>query len=157
MCGICGAVSPSGGPLLADSPVRIRTMLAALAHRGPDDQGVYETDLAVLGASRLAIRGLGDGRQPLIDPETGVVVVCNGEIDNHRELRSWLAARGVRVSQATDVAILPFLYRELGDAFVERLVGVFAIGLWDPRRDRLLLARDRAGERPLFFRVRAGK
>ena len=157
MCGICGAVSPSGGPLLAESPGRIRTMLAALAHRGPDDQGVYETDLAVLGASRLAIRGLGDGRQPMIDPETGVVVVCNGEIDNHRELRGWLAARGVRVPQATDVAILPFLYRELGDAFVERLVGVFAIGLWDPRRDRLLLARDRAGERPLFFRVRAGK
>lgn len=157
MCGICGAVSPAGGPLLADSPGRIRAMLAALAHRGPDDQGVYETDLAVLGASRLAIRGLGDGRQPLIDPETGVVVVCNGEIDNHRELRRWLAARGVRVPQATDVAILPFLYRELGDAFVERLVGVFAIGLWDPRRDRLLLARDRAGERPLFFRVRAGK
>jgi asparagine synthase (glutamine-hydrolysing) len=157
MCGICGAVSPAGGPLLAGSPGRIRTMLAALAHRGPDDQGVYETDLAVLGASRLAIRGLDDGRQPMTDPETGVVVVCNGEIDNHRELRSWLAARGVRVPQATDVAILPFLYRELGDAFVERLVGVFAIGLWDPRRDRLLLARDRAGERPLFFRARAGK
>jgi asparagine synthase (glutamine-hydrolysing) len=157
MCGICGKVSPSGDPLLADSPVRLRAMLAALAHRGPDDQGVYETDLAVIGARRLAIRGLDDGRQPMIDPETGVVVVCNGEIDNHRELRKWLAARGVRVPQAADVAILPFLYRELGDVFVERLVGVFAIGLWDPRRDRLLLARDRAGERPLFFRVRAGK
>jgi asparagine synthase (glutamine-hydrolysing) len=157
MCGICGTVSHSGDPLLAGSPGRIRAMLAALAHRGPDEEGVYETDLAVFGASRLAIRGLADGSQPLVDPETGVVVVCNGEIDNHRELRRWLAARGVAVRHATDVAILPALYRELGDAFVERLAGNFALGVWDPRRERLLLARDRAGERPLFFRVRAGR
>ena len=157
MCGICGAVSPRGEPLWEGSPGRIRAMLAALAHRGPDDQGVYETDLAVLGVRRLAIRGLKDGQQPMVDPETGVVAVCNGEIDNHRELRSWLASRGVQVPQATDVAIIPALYRELGDLFVERLAGAFAIGLWDPRRERLLLARDRAGERPLFFRVRDGK
>jgi asparagine synthase (glutamine-hydrolysing) len=156
MCGICGAVSRTGDPLQGDSPGRIGAMLAALEHRGPDDQGVYVTDLAVLGARRLAIRGIGDGNQPMIDPETGVVVVCNGEIDNHRELRRWLASRGVEVPQATDVAILPYLYRELGDSFVDRLVGAFAIGLWDPRRERLLLARDRAGERPLFFRVRSG-
>jgi asparagine synthase (glutamine-hydrolysing) len=156
MCGICGAVSRTGDPLRGDSPGRIGAMLAALEHRGPDDQGVYETGLAVLGARRLAVRGVADGRQPLIDRETGVVVVCNGEIDNHRELRRWLVSRGVEVPQATDVAILPYLYRELGDAFVERLVGAFAIGLWDPRRERLLLARDRAGERPLFFQVRSG-
>jgi asparagine synthase (glutamine-hydrolysing) len=157
MCGICGAVSRTGDPLTGEGPGRIGAMLAALEHRGPDDQGVYETDLAVMGTRRLAIRGIGDGDQPLIDRETGVVVVCNGEIDNHRELRRWLASRGVQVPQATDVAILPYLYRELGDAFVERLVGAFAIGLWDPRRERLLLARDRAGERPLFFRVRSGR
>jgi asparagine synthase (glutamine-hydrolysing) len=157
MCGICGVVSRTGEPLPGESPGRVRAMLASLAHRGPDGQGVHETALAVLGARRLAIRGVEDGHQPLIDRETGVVAVCNGEIDNHGELRRWLAARGVRVPQATDVAVLPFLYRQLGDAFVERLVGTFALALWDPRRQRLLLARDRAGERPLFFRARAGQ
>jgi asparagine synthase (glutamine-hydrolysing) len=157
MCGICGAVSRTGDPLWSDGPGRIGAMLTALEHRGPDDQGVYQTDLVVLAAQRLAIRGVGDGTQPLIDRETGVVVVCNGEIDNHRELRRWLRSRGVEVPQATDVAILPYLYRELGDSFVERLVGAFAIALWDPRPERLLLARDRAGERPLFFRVRSGR
>ncbi|MEA2602627.1 MAG: hypothetical protein QOF89_3619 [Acidobacteriota bacterium] len=157
MCGICGTVSPCGSPLIGDSPGRIRAMLAALAHRGPDEEGLYATESAVMGASRLAIRGLDDGHQPLVDSASGVVAVCNGEIDNHRELRSWLASRGVAVPKATDVAIIPALYHELGDAFVEKLVGAFAIGLWDPRRERLLLARDRAGERPLFFRRRAGR
>jgi asparagine synthase (glutamine-hydrolysing) len=157
MCGICGTISRGGELLYEDSPRQMQAMLAALAHRGPDEQGVYETDLALLGARRLAIRGLDDGAQPMTDPETGIVAVCNGEIDNHIELRRWLASRGVNVPHATDVAIIPLLYREIGDAFLDRLVGAFALSIWDPRRERLLLARDRAGERPLFFRVDAGK
>jgi asparagine synthase (glutamine-hydrolysing) len=126
-------------------------MVDALAHRGPDDSGLHETRAAVLGATRLAIRGLADGRQPMVDSGSGVVAVCNGEIDNHASLRSWLAARGRPVASATDVAVIPPLYLELGDGFVERLAGVFAIAIWDPRGNRLLLARDRAGERPLFY------
>jgi len=157
MCGICGTIAYSGESLYEDSPRQMQAMLAALAHRGPDEQGVYETDLAMLGARRLAIRGVHDGAQPILDPETGIVAVCNGEIDNHVELRRWLALRGVEVPQATDVAIIPLLYREMGDAFLDRLVGAFALGLWDPRQERLLLARDRAGERPLFFRAGAGR
>ncbi|MDM7915196.1 MAG: asparagine synthase (glutamine-hydrolyzing), partial [Candidatus Eisenbacteria bacterium] len=102
-------------------------------------------------ATRLAIRGLGSGRQPIADPASGILCVCNGEIDNHREIRSWLAARGRPVEQQTDVAVLPGLYLEEGERFVERLVGAFALALWDPRRGRLLLARDRTGERPLFY------
>lgn len=131
--------------------LRANAMLQALSHRGPDDSGLAASEHAVLGATRLAIRGLQDGSQPLLDPESGVVAVCNGEIDNHQDLRHWLAERGRPVPQATDVAVIPGLYLELGDAFVGRLIGAFAIALWDPRKQRLLLARDRAGERPLFF------
>ena len=120
-------------------------------HRGPDDSELVTGRDAVFGATRLAIRGLADGRQPMVDRESGVLVVCNGEIDNHRTLRAWLANRGRTVPAATDVAVIPGLYLELGDRFVERLAGVFALALWDPGKGHLLLARDRAGERPLFY------
>lgn len=126
-------------------------MMAALEHRGPDAAGVHVAQRTVLGATRLAVRGLSSGRQPLVDTTSGVVVVCNGEIDNHRELRAWLGARGRRVEQETDVAILPGLYLELGARFVDELIGVFALAVWDPRANQILLARDRVGERPLFY------
>jgi asparagine synthase (glutamine-hydrolysing) len=132
---------------------RVSQMVQALAHRGPDDSGVEEGVAAIFGATRLAIRGLIHGHQPLLDPSSGVIVVCNGEIDNHVELRAWLAERGHPVESDTDIAVIPGLYLRLGEAFVERLTGVFAIAVWDPRVGRLLLARDRAGERPLFFSV----
>ncbi len=80
-----------------------------------------------------------------------IIAVCNGEIDNHRELRRWLAERGRPVHRETDVAVIPGLYLELGEAFVSKLVGAFAIAVWDARNRRLTLARDRAGERPLFY------
>ena len=128
-------------------------MLQALVHRGPDDVGSHASATAVLGATRLAIRGLAGGQQPLVDAATGVVAVCNGEIDNHAELRAFLRERGRAVAQQTDIAVIPGLYLELGERFVERLVGAFAIAVWDPRSSRLLLARDRAGERPLFYAV----
>jgi len=132
---------------------RVEKMVAALLHRGPDDAGVAGDQSAVFGMTRLAIRGLHDGKQPMVDQDSGVMMVCNGEIDNHRELRAWLRDRGRTVEQATDVAVIPSLYLELGDAFVERIVGAFALAIWDPREKKLLLARDRAGERPLFFNV----
>lgn len=131
-------------------------MLQALSHRGPDDVGSNTSEAAVLGATRLAIRGGDDGKQPMIDAASGVVAVCNGEIDNHQELRRWLAERGRPVQQATDVAVIPGLYLGLGEAFAEKLVGAFAIAVWDPRDKRLTLVRDRAGERPLFFTQTGG-
>ncbi len=152
MCGVCGVVSFDGrGDDGRRAGREVEAMLQALAHRGPDDVGSKASGAAVLGATRLAIRGLAAGQQPLVDAASGVVAVCNGEIDNHRELRAWLEACGRRTPQETDIAVIPGLYLELGNAFVERLVGAFAIAVWDPRAGRLLLARDRAGERPLFF------
>lgn len=151
MCGICGSVALS---TLMEPEVtrrRVAAMLQSLAHRGPDDVGITATESAVMGVTRLAIRGLTDANQPIVDNDSGVTAICNGEIDNHHELRRWLAERGRPVQRETDVAVIPGLYLELGDRFVEQLVGAFAIALWDPRRRCLILARDRAGERPLFF------
>jgi len=151
MCGICGIVNISGDRQPESVRLRVNAMLEALSHRGPDDVGLHASASAVLGATRLAIRGGHDGRQPMVDEASGIVAVCNGEIDNHKELRLWLAERGRPVKQATDVAVIPGMYLELGAAFAEKLIGAFAIAIWDPREHRLMLVRDRAGERPLFF------
>jgi asparagine synthase (glutamine-hydrolysing) len=86
-----------------------------------------------------------------VDQESGVIAVCNGEIDNHHELRRYLAEQGRPVQYKTDIAVIPPLYLEDGEAFAKRLVGAFAIAVWDPRNRRLALLRDRAGERPLFY------
>ena len=156
MCGICGVVIPEGIKESNSVILQVNQMIDALMHRGPDDTGIDGDNSAVFGMTRLAIRGLSDGKQPIIDHDTGVMMACNGEIDNHLELREWLLTRGRTVKQTTDVAVIPALYLELGDAFVERLNGAFAIAIWDPRDKKLLLYRDRAGERPLFFSVNEG-
>ena len=157
MCGICGTVAFGGLSEPEAARARVEAMLRSLSHRGPDEAGRVVLPTAVMGATRLAIRGLDDGTQPLVDSAHGLVAVCNGEIDNHRELRQWLAERGRPVRAQTDVAVIPGLYLELGEAFVSKLTGAFALAVWDSRAQRLILARDRAGERPLFFACRKGE
>jgi asparagine synthase (glutamine-hydrolysing) len=158
MCGICGNVAFSSLTAPEAARLRVKAMLRSLSHRGPDAVGRADTELAVLGATRLAIRGLDeDVNQPMVDEENRIIAVCNGEIDNHHELRRWLAERGRPVHRETDVAVIPGLYLELGEAFVSKLIGAFAIAVWDARNRRLILARDRAGERPLFFATRKGE
>jgi len=157
MCGICGNVAFSNLTSPEAARLRVKAMLRSLSHRGPDAVGRADTEMAVMGATRLAIRGLDeDVNQPMIDEENRIIAVCNGEIDNHRELRRWLAERGRPVQRKTDVAVIPGLYLELGEAFASKLIGAFAIAVWDARNRRLTLVRDRAGERPLFF-ARHGK
>nr|UXE45729.1 asparagine synthetase [glutamine-hydrolyzing] 1 [uncultured bacterium] len=152
MCGICGEVAFLKLTSREVAHARVQAMLGSLSHRGPDASCQIDTESAVLGLTRLAIRGLTEPlNQPIVDLESGVIAVCNGEIDNHRELRRWLAERGRPVQQETDVAVIPGLYLELGEAFMSRLVGAFAIAVWDPRNQRLTLVRDRLGERPLFY------
>ena len=152
MCGICGNVAFSNLTAPEAARLRVKAMLRSLSHRGPDAVGRADTEMAILGATRLAIRGVDeDANQPMVDEENRIIAVCNGEIDNHHELRRWLAERGRPVQRKTDVAVIPGLYLELGEAFVNRLIGAFAIAIWDARNRRLILARDRAGERPLFY------
>ena len=154
MCGICGIVSWDSTLDCVDRAGRINHMLDTLMHRGPDGSGIQHWPTGVMAMTRLAIRAHHDGKQPITDTESGVVMVCNGEIDNHQALRAWLKERGREVLQATDVAVIVPLYLELDEAFVTHLQGAFAIAIWDPRSSRLILARDRAGERSLFYSLR---
>ncbi|MEY3788077.1 MAG: hypothetical protein RLZ75_2284, partial [Pseudomonadota bacterium] len=99
MCGICGVVIPEGIKESNSVILQVNQMIDALMHRGPDDTGIDGDNSAVFGMTRLAIRGLSDGKQPIIDHDTGVMMACNGEIDNHLELREWLLTRGRTVKQ----------------------------------------------------------
>lgn len=151
MCGIAGAWAyRDGAPVDAAAVVRMRE---AMAPRGPDGRGLWTTPAGdlVLGHRRLAILDLSDaGAQPMVDPESGNVVVYNGEIYNFPELRAELEARGVRFRTRSDTEALLHLYRLEGERMVERLRGMFAFALWDARAQRLLLARDPLGIKPLY-------
>jgi len=126
-------------------------MLAAMTHRGPHGDAFFTRGQLAIACNRLAIRGVEQHQPPLIEHESGIVVACNGEIDNHRELRRELAHAGHAITLSTDVAVIAPLYLEKGLAFLEHLQGVFALALWDARQQRLILARDRGGERHLYY------
>ena len=149
MCGICGLVAPSG----AGAPDRaaVEAMLDALRHRGPDDGASTPLGPCVLGHRRLRVVDLETGEQPVADESGELVAVFNGEIYNFQALREELAAKGHRVRGTGDTPIIPHLYEEHGERFVERLHGMFALALWDGRRQRLVLARDRVGKKPLLW------
>jgi asparagine synthase (glutamine-hydrolysing) len=151
MCGICGIASARG---VAD-PARLEAMSATLVHRGPDSDGALLDGPVGLAARRLAIIDLQTGDQPIANEDGTVHVVQNGEIYNYRELRDGLQRAGHRFSTTGDTEVLVHLYEEHGDAFAERLRGMFAIAIWDSRRRRLVLARDRYGIKPLYFRAQA--
>ena len=145
MCGICGLLAPSGAP----DPTLVERMNAALVHRGPDEGSVDAFGRCVLGNRRLQVIDLATGSQPVANESGDVVAVFNGELYNFRELRAELAGHEVRGSG--DTPVIPHLYEESGLAFVSRLEGMFAIALWDAGRERLVLARDRVGKKPLLW------
>jgi asparagine synthase (glutamine-hydrolysing) len=154
MCGICGVVAGEreGAPDLE----AVSRMCGRLFHRGPDDDGLFHDGPVALAARRLSIIDLDGGHQPIANEDGSVVVVQNGEIYNYRELKRDLEGRGHRFATECDTEVLVHLYEEHGDSFVERLRGMFAIALWDKRRCRLLLARDRFGIKPLYYRMTDG-
>lgn len=148
MCGICGFVTRGTTGLPLED---LQRMTDLLAHRGPDDGGVYYRDGVGLGSRRLSIIDIPSGRQPITN-ETGTVwVVYNGEIVNYLELRAELVARGHRFATQSDTEVIVHLYEEAGTACVARLRGMFAFALWDAEAERLLLARDRIGIKPLYY------
>ena len=158
MCGIAGGAWTSNGEPLT-TPV-LQAMADVLRHRGPDDDGVYlsssDGDDQATGAGlafrRLSIIDLQSGHQPLANEDETIWVILNGEIYNYRELRTELQARGHQFRTESDTETIVHLYEEHGDDFVSRLRGMFAIALWDDKRKRLVLARDRIGQKPLFYR-----
>ena len=129
----------------------MRNMLAALRHRGPDGEGLEQDDHAVLGHRRLSIIDLAGGRQPLTNADRTIWLVCNGEIYNYRALRAELEKRGQRFLTQSDSEVIIGLYELHGERLLEHLRGMFSFGLWDARRQRLLLARDHLGQKPLYY------
>lgn len=149
MCGIAGLVSGGAPP---DERL-VRRMSDALRHRGPDADGFWRHGRAVLGHRRLSIIDLSpEANQPILNEDGSVGAVVNGEIYNFEELRAELVHKGHAFRSKSDCEVVPHLYEEYGPDFVAKLTGMFALGLWDSRAQRLVLARDRAGKKPLFYR-----
>jgi asparagine synthase (glutamine-hydrolysing) len=151
MCGIAGVVR-FGGDAQVDTPV-LRRMCAAMAHRGPDDEGIYSQGRVGLAARRLSIIDLATGHQPISNEDGTLWIVFNGEIYNHLALRAQLIARGHRYRTNSDTETIVHLYEEYGRNCVNHLRGMFAFAIWDTRQRRLFIARDRLGIKPLYYRL----
>ncbi len=149
MCGIAGFIDP--GVDAAVAAERLRPMLGAIRHRGPDDEGAYVETGAALGMRRLSIIDLATGRQPIHNEDRTVWVVFNGEIYNYTALKAELEGRGHRFYTASDTETIVHAYEEWGDEAFTRLRGMFGVALWDTRSRTLVLARDRAGIKPLYY------
>lgn len=132
-------------------------MCAKIKHRGPDSEGVFLSESVALGMRRLSVIDLYTGAQPVFNEDRAISVVMNGEIYNFQELQKDLEQRGHKFFTHTDTEVLPHLYEEHGVLMVEKLNGMLAFALWDSRRKKLFMARDRFGEKPLYYGVFAGK
>ncbi|HMC78815.1 MAG TPA: asparagine synthase (glutamine-hydrolyzing) [Vicinamibacterales bacterium] len=155
MCGIAGIVATDR--LHADERARLPLMRDIITHRGPDEAGTYCDGQAGLVHRRLSIVDLASGQQPLANEDETVWIAFNGEIYNHEELRPGLEAAGHRYKTRCDTETIVHAYEQWGDACVERFRGMFAFAIWDTKRQRLLLARDRMGIKPLYWAVRNGR
>ena len=149
MCGILGFINLERERTVDEQIAR--RMAAAIRHRGPDDEGFYLKGNVALGMRRLSIIDLAGGHQPISNEDGTVWVVFNGEIYNFPELRADLEARGHHLATHSDTEVIVHLYEEYGDDLVKYLNGMFGFALWDEKREHLLIARDRMGEKPLYF------
>ncbi|HET9907815.1 MAG TPA: asparagine synthase (glutamine-hydrolyzing) [Anaerolineales bacterium] len=146
MCGICGKYSPTGV-----QSAELNHMLDTIAHRGPDDSGCYVRGNIGLGNRRLSIIDLQSGKQPISNEDRTIWVVYNGEMYNFPQLRRQLESKGHTFHTNSDTEAIVHLYEEFGEGCVEHISGMFAFALWDEREQKLLLARDRIGQKPLFY------
>jgi asparagine synthase (glutamine-hydrolysing) len=154
MCGITGWASlDPHAPAHEWGKELLHSMCERLVHRGPDSEGLLVSNGVALGMRRLAIIDLVTGEQPVFNEDHSVAVVLNGEIYNYRELRAGLEKKGHSFRSSSDTEVLPHLYEEYGKQMVEHLNGMFAFALWDANKRRLLIARDRFGEKPLYWGV----
>ena len=155
MCGICGQFNfGTGEPV---DPGVIRRMSDTMVHRGPDDVGTYISGDLGLGFRRLSIIDLSGGHQPMSDRDQTVWVVFNGEIYNYRELRDELTGLGHEFLTKSDTEAIIHGYKQWGEDVLLRLNGMFGLAVWDERRRKLLVARDRAGIKGLFYKIDGGR
>ncbi|MBN1992337.1 MAG: asparagine synthase (glutamine-hydrolyzing) [Anaerolineae bacterium] len=149
MCGICGLIyTERARPIEASL---VEAMCRTITHRGPDDQGIYVQGNVGLGSRRLSIIDLAGGKQPIHNEDETVWIVFNGEIYNYPDLTRMLERRGHHFYTRSDTEAIVHAYEEFGDEFLQHLNGMFAFALWDTKNQRLLLARDRTGIKPLYY------
>ena len=148
MCGIAGIIAQA--PLTPAEIDSVRHTNAKLTHRGPDGSGEFLDQHVMLAMRRLSIIDLDGGWQPLYNEDRSLALVANGEIYNFVELRERLERQGHRFNTHSDCETILHLYEEHGLDFVQHLRGMFAFALWDTRRQRLVVARDRMGEKPVY-------
>jgi asparagine synthase (glutamine-hydrolysing) len=151
MCGICGVIQLEGEPRRVVDPAVLAHMTDIMTHRGPNDRGIYEAPGVALGIRRLSIVDVAEGHQPFANEDRSVLAIQNGELYNHQHIRRELEAHGHRFHTRCDTEVIPHLYEASGPGFVERLRGIFGIAVWDKRRRRAVVARDRLGVKPLYW------
>jgi asparagine synthase (glutamine-hydrolysing) len=155
MCGIAGICNISSNEIITEQ--KVSAMIGMLNHRGPDGKGYYVNHNIGLGHARLSIIDLNTGAQPIHNEDETVWVTFNGEIFNYIELRDDLVSKGHIFYTSTDTEVIVHLYEEHGNNFVTHLNGQFSIGLWDAKRNKLVLVRDRVGILPLFYKEEFGQ
>lgn len=148
MCGIFGFTLEYSYP-----NAELKKMGNAMLHRGPDGEGYYVDSNIAMGMRRLSIIDLQTGDQPFFNNDKSVVVFCNGEIYNYKELRSILQKKGYSFKSNSDIEVIPHLYDEYGIEFIKELNGMFAISLFDKKKNKLFLIRDRLGIKPLYYSI----
>ncbi len=153
MCGIAGIIDYSGGH---DRVPAVTTMLRSISYRGPDESGIYRSACATIGNVRLSFIDITTGQQPLTDATGRYWIVYNGEVFNYPELREELVAAGVRLRSQSDTEVLVNLYALHGERCLDLLNGEFAFAIWDKSEEKLFMARDRVGVRPLFYTINNG-
>ncbi|MEO8650309.1 MAG: asparagine synthase (glutamine-hydrolyzing) [Acidobacteriota bacterium] len=153
MCGITGWINLDTTKPNHYAELVLHSMCERIVHRGPDSEGLWTDETVALGMRRLSVIDLKTGDQPVFSEDRSVVVMMNGELYNYREVRAELEKDGFKFVTKSDTEILPHLYQKYGDAFLEHVNGMYALSLWDSRRKKLIIARDRFGEKPLYYGV----
>jgi len=158
MCGIAGWINLRQPNMFPDNTESVlHSMCEQIVHRGPNSEGLWLDVTVALGMRRLSVIDLETGDQPVFNEDKSVIVMMNGELYNYREIRETLEKSGHKFTTKSDTEILPHLYDEYGEDLVDHLNGMYAFSLWDTRRKKLIIARDRFGEKPLYYGVFDGK
>ncbi len=153
MCGIAGWINLKRSDSNDGAEAVLHSMCDTIVHRGPNSEGLWLDDTVALGMRRLSIIDLETGDQPVFNCDRSVIVMMNGELYNYREVRAELEKKAHKFTTKSDTEILPHLYEEYGEGLLEHVNGMYAFSLWDSRRKKLVIARDRFGEKPLYYGV----
>ena len=153
MCGIAGFISQDKDKHIEPREVLLDAMCSVITYRGPDEQGAIVRGRAAMGMRRLSIIDLKTGQQPIFTEDMRLAIVFNGEIYNYRELKLRLEGRGYRFKTNSDTETILHAYQEFGAECVAHLRGMFAFAIWDFREEKLFMARDRVGKKPLFYAI----